>query len=669
MQTRFIFVVTFCLVFAFFAPSLALAAGWVPLNSSTTSTLYGMDIYGDVMFAAGDSETIIVSENSGSTWSRRVSGTTNDLYDIAMLSGTKAVAVGSAGTILRTTDAWATWSRVTPSGVSEEEKSYGLRAVVFPSSSVGFAVGEYALVLKTTDGGASWSKIASPATGGAVVTLTGVASTSTSKLWVVGDAGTIATSANGGSSWTTQTSGTTKNLTAISFTDSTRGWVGGEDRTFVKTANGGTTWSAITISQLGSDEDVLDVSFSSSLLGILSGANGTLVQSSDGGQAWSSVSSYGSPVLRDVERLSSNEWWAVGSNGAVYRYDADSPSKPTSFDVEGDPDAVNDSTPTFTWVAADDEESAVDYYMFKMDSGSFSNIGNTTSSTYGTTLANAQHTASLYAVDRGGNASATATITFTIDADSVSKTSPTVSRITPTTAVKDKTVVFSTRVTDDGTIEECDLYVDGELEKGMTTQTDIAYTTFSFRSSGVHSLYARCTDDAGNKTSGKAIVLTVSAGSTHVNTGEIIKIGCEGDVYPNDPCTAVYYYGVDGKRHAFSTEDIFKSWFDDFDDLVILSASAMSEIPLGRNVTYRPGERLVKFSTRSVYAVSYGGILRPISNVQIASAIFGDNWVSLIQTVSDVFYGNYRIGSSIESSSDFSPDAARSATRTIDWTF
>ncbi len=612
---------------------------------------------------------MIVSEDVGKTWLTRTSGTAVNLYDVELLSGSAAVAVGGGGTILRSTDTGKTWTGIRPTGLTDQERTYALRAVAFPSSSVGFAVGENLLVLKTTDRGVSWTKTASPSMTGGVATLTNVAATSTSTVWVSGEGGLISKSANGGTSWTSENTSTTKNLATVRFTDSTRGWAAGEDRTFLKTTNGGTTWSPAVISSLASDDDILDISFSSRALGILSSVGARLLQTTDGGETWSSVSSSGSPVLWDIVKVSTDEWWGVGSNGAVYRYDATSPSKPANFDVEGDLDSVTDATPKFSWGAASDGESAIDYYMFKMDLGSFANIGLTTTKTHTTTLANGLHTASLYAVDRGGNASATTTVTFTVDADSSSKSSPVVSRVTPTTALRDVAVSFSARVSDDGAAESCDLYVDGEREKGMTLQTDMAYATMTFRSNGTHTLYARCTDDVGNKRSGSAVKVTVSSGSTHVSSGEIIKTGCEGDVYPNDPCTSVYYYGVDGKRHAFPTESVFKSWFTDFDDLVILSAVAMSEIPLGRNVIYRPGDRLVKFSTRAVYAVSYGGILRPIANAQIAQAIFGDNWVSLIQIVSDVFYGNYRIGSTIESSTEFSSAAARNATRTISATF
>lgn len=236
-------------------------------------------------------------------------------------------------------------------------------------------------------------------------------------------------------------------------------------------------------------------------------------------------------------------------------------------------------------------------------------------------------------------------------------------------AIVDETITLSATVSDDDVLDECTLLINDEDEKSMTIKRDVVYTTTVFKETGITMLSVTCTDSDGHVASSKQTSITVSDGSSHVETGTLIKTGCEGDVYPNDPCTAVYFYGVDGKRHAFPTEAIFKSWYSDFDDVVVLSKSVMSDIPLGKNVTYRPGERMVKFSNNTVYAVSYAGLLRPIANEEIAEALFDEDWISLIETVDDVFYGNYRIGATIESSSSFSWKTARNSTTSINVTF
>lgn len=257
---------------------------------------------------------------------------------------------------------------------------------------------------------------------------------------------------------------------------------------------------------------------------------------------------------------------------------------------------------------------------------------------------------------------------FVSPAVAATATLPSINKITPTTVVVNETVTLSALVSDDDVLDSCTLLIDEEEEESMTVKRDVVYTTTKFDETGISMVLVTCTDSDGHSASSKQTSITVSEGSSHVETGTLIKTGCEGDVYPNDPCTAVYFYGVDGKRHAFPTEAVFKSWYSNFDDVVVLSKSVMSDIPLGKNVTYKPGQRMVKFSNNTVYAVSYAGLLRPIANEEIAETLFGEDWISLIETVDDVFYGNYRIGATIESSSSFSWTTARNSTTSINTT-
>lgn len=246
---------------------------------------------------------------------------------------------------------------------------------------------------------------------------------------------------------------------------------------------------------------------------------------------------------------------------------------------------------------------------------------------------------------------------------------PTIGAVNPRTAIKDETVYFSAQVSDNDLLSSCKLFLDEKEAANMTIKKDVVLATLKISTSGTHKMYAKCTDSDGNVATGKEVSVVVSSGSINVSPGDLIKLGCDGNVYPNDPCTAVYYYGVDGKRHAFPNEKIFKSWFNNFDDLVIVSSKVMSDIQLGKNITFRPGKRLVKFSTNTVYAVSFAGLLRPIANAQIAESIFGVDWVLLIESVDDVFYGNYRVGVTVESSTAFSWSAANNETKVIDQTF
>ncbi|MBK7499511.1 MAG: hypothetical protein IPI19_10485 [Ignavibacteriales bacterium] len=55
--------------------------------------------------------------------------------------------------------------------------------------------------------------------------------------------GTIRTT-NGGTTWASQSSGTTNNLWAVSFTDSNIGTAVGDHSIILRTTNGGATWTS-----------------------------------------------------------------------------------------------------------------------------------------------------------------------------------------------------------------------------------------------------------------------------------------------------------------------------------------------------------------------------------------------------------------------------------------
>ncbi|GEM_PF-3375563 len=141
-----------------------------------------------------------------------------------------------------------------------------------------------------------------------------------------------------------------------------------------------------------------------------------------------------------------------------------------------------------------------------------------------------------------------------------------------------------------------------------------------------------------------------------VNVHALVKLSDDGD--PNTQYdTAVYYIATDGRRHAFPHEKVYFTWYRDFSNVVTISATNMASIPLGANVTYKPGVRLVKFQTDDhVYAVSVGrGTLRWIRTEDLAAALNGPFWRSNVEDISDAFYLDYHRSDDIIFVTDFSP--------------
>lgn len=105
------------------------------------------------------------------------------------------------------------------------------------------------------------------------------------------------------------------------------------------------------------------------------------------------------------------------------------------------------------------------------------------------------------------------------------------------------------------------------------------------------------------------------------------------------------YYLKDGKRYVFPNQKTFLTWYRDFSSVITVSQSELESYPLGGNVTYRPGVKLVKITTDpKVYAVDNNRTLRSIVSEANAISLWGSNWASKVEDVPDSFFTNYIVG-------------------------
>ncbi|MCI0479134.1 hypothetical protein L0Y59_01175, partial [Candidatus Uhrbacteria bacterium] len=147
----------------------------------------------------------------------------------------------------------------------------------------------------------------------------------------------------------------------------------------------------------------------------------------------------------------------------------------------------------------------------------------------------------------------------------------------------------------------------------------------------------------------------------------LIKLTCPAGAVADHPCKAVYYYAGDGKRHAFPNDKVFFTWYADFDAVQEVTAEELAAIPLGKNVTYRPGTRMVKFaSVPMVYAIAKGGELRWVKTEEDAKAMYGEDWNRNVDDISEAFFMDYRYGDDITPSAPFDVQAERSSAPTIE---
>lgn len=136
----------------------------------------------------------------------------NILRDIHLFDEDKMIAVGDAGTIVRTTDGGLTWDVKNYNG--EDGTEVDLQAVHFINANTGWIVGMDGLILNTTDGGNTWSKQES---GLRFNDLFGVYFVNSQSGWAVANGGIILKTTDGGQNWTHKITGTGALLFDIFF--------------------------------------------------------------------------------------------------------------------------------------------------------------------------------------------------------------------------------------------------------------------------------------------------------------------------------------------------------------------------------------------------------------------------------------------------------------------
>jgi len=138
-----------------------------------------------------------------------------------------------------------------------------------------------------------------------------------------------------------------------------------------------------------------------------------------------------------------------------------------------------------------------------------------------------------------------------------------------------------------------------------------------------------------------------------------------GDLIKGSGST-VYYFATNGKRYVFPNDKAYFTWYTNFDSVKRISDKALASIPLGGNVTYRPGYKMVKITTDpKVYAVDQNGVLRWVKTQQLAESLYGISWKGKIDDVPDAFFVNYRVGNPIEFSAEYKPADVMTLTQTI----
>jgi len=243
------------------------------------------------------------------------------LHAVSCPGAGSCIAVGDYGTVLRTAAGGMAAGAVLCTGSAAPAAhatascpahlpAAALYGVSCATEQACVAVGAAGTVLRTGDGGRTWSL----GTSGISTTLDGVSCGDAQSCVAVGGLGTLLTSGDGGATWTARHSGTAAYLASVACPSVALCVAAGGRGTLLRSADGGVTW---TSEASGVSADLLGVSCAGTSVCTAVGSEGAVMSSGDGGVTWSVEGTGTDRTLDAVACRSETSCIAAGELGAI----------------------------------------------------------------------------------------------------------------------------------------------------------------------------------------------------------------------------------------------------------------------------------------------------------------------------------------------------------------
>ena len=206
---------------------------WTTVYSKAEQRLYAVD-FGDANtgVVVGASGLILRTTDGGATWGTSTF-TVADLKSVDFIDANTAFITGSLGVVAKSTSGGAGWTLI----------SYASGATIhsgdFIDANTGIVVSDYGHIRMTTDSGRTWTGLDI----GTLLHIHGIEFIDANNMFASPE-GRFYKSANGGATWTSLLPGTA--AYGVDFIDANNGIVVGSAGVIAKTTDGGTTWTKLT---------------------------------------------------------------------------------------------------------------------------------------------------------------------------------------------------------------------------------------------------------------------------------------------------------------------------------------------------------------------------------------------------------------------------------------
>ena len=317
-----------------FIVQVASAQGtWEKINVPTDQHLRSVFFVDSLLgWAAGDSGTIIRTDDGGESWQAQDSQTEGEIVflffldkDLGWASSYNHSTPPYGTNILKTTNGGINWTR-TP----YPQENIFITCILFFDSQTGWMGGNPHALVKTTDGGATWTQAAVDTSILAFFPVLSIQFLNEQVGYASGGmfdiAGVTWRTTNGGELWYAldPSQAPADEVHELHIFDATHVMGAGGDPDYgygvgiIRTADGGLNWD---YEELGIQGNAYDLDFRNEKEAWAPlGPRRKFIYSLDTGNTWTSISTPDTTVIFDVNFPDSLHGYAVGSEGAFLRY-------------------------------------------------------------------------------------------------------------------------------------------------------------------------------------------------------------------------------------------------------------------------------------------------------------------------------------------------------------
>ena len=291
---------------------------WTFQNSGTEVDLYGVFfIDNNYGWVVGESQTVLVTSNSGQTWPQAPStAKDSDLRSVFIVDSQTGWITGESEE--NTTNGYVFKSSMGGAYPTLQYAAEGsLNTVAFLNQDVGWAAGAGSTLLHTSNGGFNWTM----GTIGSDLIIFDLHFFDEELGWSVTDAGIYRT--KDGASWQAEDETTAWSLRAIHFVDTLHGWACGDNNTIMRreiNGNNEVIWTRSSIEDEPGSMVWNDIFFIDTQSGWVVGNTGRIHKTVDGGRSWSLELTGLLTNINSIYMVSSTNGWIVGDDGAILTY-------------------------------------------------------------------------------------------------------------------------------------------------------------------------------------------------------------------------------------------------------------------------------------------------------------------------------------------------------------